>query len=68
MNKKQVILIMIGLAIVMVLAFFSLTSWMRDAIIKEPVNFCGQTIDEANNPVNWHNGIYSPDGCNLIKK
>ena len=34
----------------------------------EPVNFCNQTMAEANNPINWHNGIYSPEGCNIIKK
>lgn len=52
----------------MTLAFLSLTSWIEDTIIQEPVNFCGQTMAEANEPINWHNGVYSPEGCDLIKK
>lgn len=32
---------------------------------REPVNFCGQTMAEANDPINWHNGVYSPEGCDM---
>lgn len=67
MNKKQVILIIIGLVIVMVLGFLSLASWVGDNYHFERVNFCGQTMCEANMDFSWHNGVYSPEGCDLSK-
>jgi len=59
--KNGIIYLLIGV---------TLTAITIAAIIpskKEYVNMCGQTMEEANNPINWHNGIYSPDGCVIIK-
>jgi hypothetical protein len=67
MNKLQTILIIVGAVIVMPLALFSLTSWISDNYHFERVNFCGHTMKEANNPVHWNNGVYSPIGCDLSK-
>jgi len=61
MNIKKTILITALVCIfIVVVGITSIAS-------KEPVNFCGHTIAEANDPVNWHNGIYSPEGCDLSK-
>ena len=59
---------MIALIAIAVLTCFALVSWIKNAIIKEPVNICNQTMAEANDPINWHDGIYSPVGCDLTKK
>ena len=66
MNKKFFYITMAALAVVLLSQVYSLSCLIRDT--KEPVNMCNQTISEANNPINWHNGIYSPEGCNLIKQ
>jgi hypothetical protein len=62
MKLKQIVYSIIIFSILIILTFFSLTS------LKEKTNICGQTMDEANNPVNWHNGVYSPVGCDIIIK
>ena len=56
-----------GLVIVIGVAFLSLTSWISDNYRFERVNFCGQTMCEANMDFSWHNGVYSPEGCDLSK-
>jgi len=50
--------------LILIIAIFLATACF---IFKEPVNMCGQTMAKANNPINWHNGVYSPDGCNINK-
>jgi len=67
MKNLKTILIITLIAIIFLISFYSLTSWIKDTLIKEEVNICGQTMAEANDPVNWHNGIYSPDNCNINK-
>jgi len=67
MNNKKIILIIVVVALAVGLAFFSLISWIKDSYRLERVNFCGQTMCEANNLSNWHNGVYSPEGCDLSK-
>ena len=63
MNTKQV-LVTIGFILVITFAFIS---WIRDNYRFERINFCGQTMCEANESSSWHNGVYSPKGCDLNK-
>lgn len=67
MKNLKAILISVGITIVLTIAVCSLVSWARMEMVSSPVNYCGQTMEEANNPVNWHNGVYSPEGCDIIK-
>ena len=58
------------IAVILIIIAISLVGVFFSSIIKdtrEPVNFCNQTISEANNPINWHGGVYSPEGCDLSK-
>lgn len=66
MNTKS-ILSVVGLVIIMAIAFISLVSWMEDTYRFERINFCGQTMCEANESSSWHNGVYFPEGCDLSK-
>jgi len=58
--KKEKIILFISLSVLLLFIIFITKQ-------KEIVNFCGHTIEEANNPIHWHKGIYSPTGCDLTK-
>jgi hypothetical protein len=67
MKNIKLILIIVFLVIIMALTFLSLASWIKDNYRLERINFCGQTMCEANNPSSWHDEVYSPEGCDLSK-
>ena len=51
---------------IIIITLFVMISFAKSYEFDE-VNFCDQTIEEANNYSNWHDGVYSPEGCDLSK-
>lgn len=60
--KNYFLYLLIGVAFIALMAMFF------PKVQRKNVNMCGQTMAEANDSINWHNGIYSPDGCVIIKQ
>lgn len=55
-NMKKIIILVVSLVVVAGLFFL---------LNRQEVNMCGHTMEEANNPIHWHNGVYAPVGCNI---
>ena len=62
MKTKQKILVLITVITLLLLILVII-----NCLPNKKVNFCNQTMKQANEPINWHNGIYSPEGCDLTQ-